>query len=136
MKSEEIPPDFWRENVSKSHGKHNIAPEAWERICKIRNRPVRLIKDHIIGEDHKIHMVIPKGYRGFLIDYPEAFYLSDEDLSKIATYSQPGYSALIPASFFGYEGPAFLRDGEYEVIPPFFDLMLASSSDLIKGTVC
>jgi len=127
MDNKPIPSDFWYDHVSKSHGKHNITPEAWERICKIRNSPIVLIEDLVIGESHKPHMVIPKGYKGFLIDYPDAFALSENDLKDILINSSSDEDISgIPARFFGVNHVVFLRDYHYEIISPYFDMGLAN----------
>lgn len=130
MIDKQLPDEFWIDNISRDDGKHNLSQEVWERICKVRNSPIRLVRDKIIGEPHKPHTVIPEGYRGYLIDFPEAFYLSDEDQQRIAAHSRFNHWDPIPASICGYEGIVFLHDGDYEIVPPFFDLMLASSPDL------
>ena len=32
--------NFFAERISKTHGKHNLPNELWERLCKIRNSPI------------------------------------------------------------------------------------------------
>jgi hypothetical protein len=128
MNIEPIPKDFWIDNVSRSHGKHNISPEAWVRICKIRNSPIILIEDYVIGgESHKPHMVIPKGYKGYLIDHPEVFNLSEDELEAIKNHVRfPPLEESIPAWFFGIDHIVFLFDYHYEIIDPYFDMGLAN----------
>lgn len=123
-----MPIDFWYDNVSLSCGKYNIFPEAWIRICKIRNTPIRLIENHVIGEVHKPHMVIPAGYQGYLIDYPEVFNLREDELKLISNCKQclDHNDARLPAWFFGVDHIVFLTDEEYEIIPPYFDMGLAN----------
>lgn len=112
--------NFWEDNVSNSHGKHNISSEAWDRICKMRNSPIRLLEDYVIGDYHRPHTVLPKGLKGYLIDFPEAFFLTEDDLETISAF--PNY---VPASFSGYGEVVLLRDEDYEIIPPFFDMFIA-----------
>lgn len=126
--SNEMPEDFWVNNVSRTFGKHNIDQDAWERICKIRNSPIKLKKDLIVGENHKPHMVIPEGYKGFLIDYPEVFQLTDKELKDIALNATccDQRNERLPAWFFGIDYVIFLNDDDYEIVPPYFDLGLAN----------
>ncbi len=111
---------FWRENVSKSHGKHNIPVPAWEKICKIQNSPIQLIKDFLIGGRHKPNTILPQGSIGYLIDFPEAFSFSEEERQQIATSEDS-----IPAVIRGYPEIVFLKDDDYEIIEPFFNMALA-----------
>jgi hypothetical protein len=127
MIDQEIPEEFWKDNVSRNHGKHNILPAAWEIICKIRNSPIRLLKPVIIGEDDKPHIVIPKGYKGYLIDFPEAFSLPDHDLKAIYSNSLMDENLRrIPTWFCGINDVVFLNDEDYEIIAPYFDIGLAN----------
>lgn len=122
----QIPSEFWRDNVSKSHGKHNIDHKIWEMICKFRNSPIKLVEDCILGEYHKLHEVIPKDCKGYLIDYPEVFHLSDEDLEQMEeNNSFASEHQLLPACFPGLCHVVFLSDYQYEIIDPFFDMGLA-----------
>lgn len=123
----DLPKNFWFDNVSKTDGKHNIDPDAWGNICKIRHSPIILIRDKHLGEDNKPHMVIPKDYKGYIIVYPEAFYLSDKDLIDIHTMTNclnPD-DDRVPAWFFGV-GLVFLHKQDYKIIPPYFDMGLAN----------
>lgn len=128
--------NFWNDKVSDDLTKKNIPPDAWERICKIRNSPIELIQDVIVGESHKPHTVLPKGLKGYLLDYPEAFFLTEKDIEYLSDHNaifQGIHSELesIPAVIRGYEELVFLHDDEYEIIPLFFDLGLACYAESI-----
>jgi hypothetical protein len=104
--TKQIPESFWFDNVSKSDGKHNIAPDAWE--------------DVIVGELHKPHTVLPSGLKGYIIDHPEAFFLKEDDLIAFSDHVN-----CLPAVICGYGDIVFLRDDDYDVVTPFFDMGLA-----------
>jgi hypothetical protein len=123
------PPDsFWVDNVCKSYGKHNVSPHLWEKICKIRNTPIRLLKDLMLGSSfHRPYTVLPKGLKGYIIDHPEAFCISDDDLYYMSIEKD-----LLPVAICGYGEVVFLSDGDYEVIAPFFDMSLADMASMSR----
>ena len=53
MDNNELPADYWADRVSHSCKKDDLPPDIWDRICKIRNSPIQLVKDVIIGDLHK-----------------------------------------------------------------------------------
>lgn len=133
MEREIIPEGFWKDNISKSNGKHNTDPEAWELICQIRNSPIKLIRDVIQGHPNKPHEVLPEGLKGYLIDDVEAFCevyrLSDANVELILSTDRFDSYNGIPAVILDYEKIAVLRDGDYEIVEPFFDMMLADYAE-------
>lgn len=130
MDIKQIPPDFWHDNVATNINKNNISPEAWEKICKIRNSPIILIQDLIIGESHKPHRVVPKGYKGYLIDYPEVFNITESEFEEINRYRNTKWieekEKPVPALFYGVGHVVYLSDYHYEIIEPFFDMNVAN----------
>lgn len=114
---------FYSENISKSQGKHNLPPKVWEKICKIRNRPIRLVKNIPVGDTRTIHTVIPKGSKGYLIDNPELFALTEREKDGIYLFRK----TKLPASIIPYPDVVFLDYGDFKIIPPFFDLSLANA---------
>ena len=119
--SKPIPPEFWEENVSKSHGKHNLPPALWDKICKIRSRPVELRRTEILGSTSKPHTVLPQGCKGYIFDYPEAFVLDDQEIESIRCCPPD----MVPVTIKGYEGIVFFDLKQLKVIPPYFDMSLA-----------
>ena len=74
--------------------------------------------------------VFPKGLKGYLIDHPDVFHLSEEDRESIYLRSHPSYfipaENCIPAVIcINGNGVIFLSDDDYEIISPFFDMGLA-----------
>ena len=114
--------NFFAERISKTHGKHNLPSELWERLCKIRNSPIELTENLVIGDTRTVHTVIPSGTKGYVIVHPEAFVLTDQEISMI--HMAP--KQLFPASLKHYSEIVFLKQGDFKVTPPFFDFSLAS----------
>ena len=127
MTEETLPEDFWYDHVSKSVSKDDIHPEVWERVCKMRNSPIKLVREVVIGEYHRPHTILPKDSKGYLMDYPEAFHLREGDLESILSQPESGF---IPAAICGYGEVVFLSDDDYEFIPPFFDMAIADYVDM------
>jgi hypothetical protein len=100
-----IDPCFWKENVSLKYGKHNLPSKIWETVCKIRNRPI----------------ITSQGFFGYILDHPDAITISDEDKRQILSRDSETFPALV----FCYEKIVFLREGDFEIIPPFRDKWLA-----------
>jgi hypothetical protein len=122
----DIPDDFWRENLSSDISKANLSPDAWEQICKIRSSPFRLVRELVIGQRHEPHLVLPVGSKGYLLDHPEVFHLSERDVERIATCNE------IPSIVIGYDRVVFLSETDYEIVPPFFDGDLAEYAEQHK----
>jgi hypothetical protein len=118
------PKEFWKENVSNSLGKHNLPESFWLKICKIRSRPIRLIKDHILEETSKTHVIISEGSLGYIIDHPECFNFTSVHLQKILNASPHVKPAITQ-----HGDLLFLRDDEFEVVEPFFDINIANLAD-------
>lgn len=112
----------WKDKISRSFGEHNLPEHIWEQICKIRSRPIEVVKDIIMGDYHKPHMVIPQGCRGYVLDHPDVFFLNSEEYEKVRTCPE----GLLPVTILGYEDVLLVSSKDVKVIPPFFDLMLAS----------
>ena len=96
----EITPAFWKKNVSHTFGKHNLRPDIWEKICKIRSRPIELKHTEIFGSTSKPYTVLPAGCKGYIVDYPEAFVF-DEDERRDIKNCPPD---MVPVIIHGYEG--------------------------------
>lgn len=136
MNEYENNPDFWCERITKTITKNDLPEGMWDWISKIRNSPIRLIESVPIGETNKPHMVLPAGMRGYLLDYPEEFALSEENRDRLSDHQKifhGKYSELegIPAIINGYADIVFLHDYEYEITSPFFDRALASYAESI-----
>ncbi len=114
-------PRFWEKHVSKGYGKHNLPAALWDRICKIRSRPVELRHTEILGSLSKPHTVLPEGCRGYIIDHPDAFLLDEEEKKHIRN-APPD---LVPVTIRGHEGIVFFGLSQLKVVPPFFDMPLA-----------
>jgi len=125
-KFDDLPSDFWEEHISRSIHKNDITTEAWNKITKWRNSPIRLTKRKTFGDTRKPHIVFPKGCRGYLIDHPEVFNLSENDLLFIQDRE---FFDEIPAIICGFWLPVSLKDDEYEIIQPFFDDEIASFAE-------
>lgn len=128
MEDENLPKDFWRDKVSKSISKDDLPPEIWEKICKYRNSPIMLTRDHIIGDQNKPHMVLPKGLKGYLIDYPDVFFTSEDEREIVQPQEDFDF---MPAIFKGCGDIIYLTD-DYEIIEPFFDMDLADYAEQFK----
>jgi hypothetical protein len=129
-------PDQWKDRVSKSISKNDLPKDVWERILKIRNSPIRLIENVVIGNPQKPHIVLPSGMKGYLLEHPDEFFLTEEHREVLSRHNeifQGSYSELegIPAVLCGYENIVFLNDYEYEIIEPFFDIDLACYAESI-----
>jgi hypothetical protein len=129
-------PDHWRDRVSKSISKIDLPKAVWERILKIRNSPIRLIEDVIIGNPQKPHIVLPSGMKGYLLDYPDEFFLTEENREVLGRHNeifQRKFSEIegLPAILCGYGDIVFLNDYEYEIIEPFFDIDIACYAESI-----
>jgi len=114
--------NFFAERISKTHGKHNLPNELWERLCKIRNSPIELTENLIVGDIRTAHTVIPSGAKGYIIVHPEAFVLTDQEISMM--HMAP--KQLFPASLMHYPEIVFLKQGDFKAASPFFDFSLAS----------
>jgi len=128
--------DRWKDRVSKSISKDDLPKEVWERILKIRNSPIKLVEDVIIGDRYKPHFVLPSGMKGYLLDYPEEFFLEWEQYEVLARHKQEfqgSNSELegIPAILCGYDDIVFLHDYEYEISDPFFDMDIACFAESV-----
>ncbi len=113
--------NFFSKNISKSHGKHNLPDELWERVRKIRNRPIQLIKKVTVGDKQAIHTIIPSGSKGYIIDYPKAFVLTNHDKARI----DMAHGKSFPVALLQHPEVIFLQYDEFKIIPPFFDCSLA-----------
>lgn len=111
----------WENMVSKTLGKHNLSAALWERICKIRNRPVVLINTEILGSTNKPHTVLPQGSHGYIIDHPDAFVLDER--AKRSIKNCP--SDCVPVTLYGFEGIVCFNPKQLRVVPPYFDMSLA-----------
>lgn len=120
MEERKLPENFWYDHVAKGIAGADLPPHIWDRICKVRNTPIKLVRDVIVGDTRRPYTVVPKGCRGYIIDYPEVFYLSADALECIANH--PNY---LPAVFIGSEEVFLLIDDDYE-IEPFFDMDVAN----------
>ncbi len=112
----------WENMVSKTHGKHNLPPALWDRICKIRNRPVELRHTEILGSTSKPHTVLPQGSKGYVIDFPEAFVLDEHEKANIMN-CPPDY---VPVTIHGYDGIVYFSPEQLRVVAPYFDMSLAN----------
>lgn len=115
---------FFVDKVSKTHGKHNLPKELWDRISKIRKCPIQLTKDLILGDSRAAHTVIPAKSKGYLVIHPEAFALTDQQL--LAMQAAP--SQRIAAIFIPYPEIVFIKRSDFKEILPFFDMALACSA--------
>ena len=128
--------DQWKDRVSKSISKDDLPKDAWERILKIRHFPIKLIEDVRIGDRHKPHVVLPSGLKGYLLEYPEAFFLEKEHYEALARHKEvfEGKNSEIeglPAILYDYDDIVFLHDYEYEITDPFFDRNLADYAESV-----
>lgn len=121
MEHEYGDPRFWESNVSKSRGKHNLPPALWERICKIRNRPIELKHTEILGTPGMPHTVLPAGCKGYIVDHPDAFVFDEEEKKHIKHCP----SDMVPVIIHGHEGVVFFPLNQLRVVPPYFDMGLA-----------
>jgi hypothetical protein len=119
-------PDFWKYHVSHDLGRHNLPENVWDRVCKIRSMCIRLTENIVIGNPEKPHTVIPEGCKGYGIEYPEVFTLSEEEKKAIEQRSQGSY----PVTILGYEHILFLYPSQFRVVPPFFDGGLANMASM------
>jgi len=129
MEDDKFQSDFWESNVSKSLNKDDIESGAWDRICKVRNSPIELIRNVYLGPINRPHVVLPIGLKGYVVDYPEAFNLSEQDLEKLKLARLLDY---IPAIFSGFEELTLLTSEDYKIISPFFDDGIADYAELNK----
>lgn len=125
--SVQLPPVFWKDHVSRNLGRHNLSSELWDRICKIRNRPIIVTNDSIFGNPSRPHLVVPKDCLGYAIDFPEEFFLSEEELESIRDCPPDSTPILL----LGHDGIVFLKEGSsFRVTEPFFDMSLADLADM------
>jgi len=111
----------WENMVSKTLGKHNLPAALWERICKIRSRPVVLKNTEILGTTSRPYTVLPQGSHGYIVDFPEAFFLDER--AKRSVKNCP--SNYVPVTIHGYEGIVCMSLKQLNIVPPYFDMSLA-----------
>lgn len=128
----EVRREHMQDHISKTRGKHNLDPQVWDKICKIRQSPIETIKDVHIGEMNKPHILLPTGTLGYIIHHPEVFFLSPEDLINIK-YCIPNY---VPVCIKGHSEIVFLQTNEYKIVAPFFDMHLASCIEMEVEYAC
>jgi len=88
------------------------------------------------------NIVLPSGMKGYLLDYPDEFFLTEEHREVLNRHNEifQGKCSEIeglPAILCGYGDIVFLHDYEYEITDPFFDIGLACYAESIirnRGT--
>ncbi len=127
----------WKNNIYMEIGKDDLPEDIWNRICRIRNRPIQLIRDVEGGDLYckdtfMCRYTIPKGSLGYVVDFPEEFFLSEYDKALMANPENEGCVPVIFCRNDIGEIPGvdfllpqfniiFLLADDYEIIDPFCD---------------